>query len=273
MTEIPSPLEQPAPGTRHFGRVNWLGLTTLYVKEVQRFYKIMLQTVAAPAATSMLFLIIFNLSIGRYRPDIGGVTFAMFMAPGLIMMTILQNAFANTSSSILGSKIQGNIVDFLMPPLSPGEMGIAFALGGMTRGLVVALVTGLAIWVFVPFEVHHLWAILFYAFGAAMMLSLIGLAAGIWAEKWDHMATVINFIITPLSFLSGTFYSVSRLPEPWFQISQFNPFFYMIDGFRYGFTGNAESNLALGAGLILSLNLILWLGCWALLRSGYKLKP
>jgi ABC-2 type transport system permease protein len=272
LTQNESQIPRTAPGVRHFGRFNWLGLYTLYQKEVQRFLKIFGQTIAAPAVNSLLFLVIFTMAIGKYRPDIGGVPFAQFMAPGLIMMTILQNSFANTSSSLLGSKIQGNMVDFLMPPLSPGELGTAFALGGITRGVIVAFFTTLAVLPIVSLPIAHIWAILFYAIGAACMLSLIGIAAGIWAEKWDHMSTVVSFIITPLSFLSGTFYSVSRLPDPWFQISQFNPFFYMIDGFRYGFTGVAESNLVTGAMIIISFNLALWFGVLALLRSGYKLK-
>lgn len=263
---------RPAPGIRHFGRVNWLGMWTLYVKEVQRFLKIIGQTVAAPAANSLLFLIVFTMAIAKFRPAIGGVSFAQFMAPGLIMMTILQNAFANSSSSLLGSKVQGNIVDFLMPPLSPGEMGTAFALGGMTRGIIVALATAVVVTPIVLLPITHIWAILFFGIGAALMLSLIGVAAGVWAEKWDHMSTVVNFIITPLSFLSGTFYSVSRLPEPWYQISHFNPFFYMIDGFRYGFTGEAESNLMTGVTLVIGVNAALWVGVHLMLKSGYKLK-
>jgi ABC-2 type transport system permease protein len=272
LTQSESQIPRSAPGVRHFGQFNWLGLYTLYQKEVQRFLKIFGQTIAAPAVNSLLFLVIFTMAIGKYRPDVGGVPFAQFMAPGLIMMTILQNSFANTSSSLLGSKIQGNMVDFLMPPLSPGELGTAFALGGITRGVIVAFFTTLAVLPIVSLPIAHIWAIFFYAVGAACMLSLIGIAAGIWAEKWDHMSTVVSFIITPLSFLSGTFYSVSRLPDPWFQISQFNPFFYMIDGFRYGFTGMAESNLATGAMIIVGFNLALWFGVLAMLRSGYKLK-
>lgn len=272
MTTNEATIDKMAPGTRHFGRVNWLGLLTLYVKEIQRFLKIWGQTIAGPAVTSLLFLIIFNLAIGQYRPSIGGISFAAFVAPGLVMMTVLQQAFANTASSLLGSKIQGNLVDYLMPPLSPGELATGYALGGITRGVVVAFSTAVLIWPFARFGIHNPFAILFFAIGASSMLALTGLLAGIWADKWDHMSTVTNFIIQPLSLLSGTFYSVSRLPDPWFQISQFNPFFYLIDGFRYGFTGNAESNLLIGVTMVIVVNLCLWFLCLSILKKGYKLK-
>lgn len=267
------------PGVRDFGRVNWLGLSTLLQKEVQRFFKIPLQTVFAPAITSLMFLLIFNLAISKFRPPINGVHFALFIAPGLIMMGILQNAFANTASSILSAKIQGNMVDFLMPPLSTGELTAGFALGGAIRGVVVAITTGLIIAPFLYFfspnlllTVQHPFVALFFGFGAALMLSLVGLLAGIWADKWDHMSTVTNFIIMPLTFLSGTFYSIKQLPGIWHTISQFNPFFYLIDGFRYAFTGNHDSNLVIGAGMIIIVNLALWVASLAVVKSGYKLK-
>lgn len=267
------------PRVRDFGRVNWLGLQTLLQKEVQRFFKIPLQTVVAPAVTSLMFLLIFNLAISKFRPPINGVHFAMFIAPGLIMMGILQNAFANTASSILSAKIQGNIVDFLMPPLSTGELTAGFVLGGAVRGLVVAVVTGALIAPFLYFfsphlllSIQHPLIALFFGGGAALMLSLVGLLAGVWADKWDHMSTVTNFVIMPLTFLSGTFYSVEQLPGVWYTISHFNPFFYMIDGFRYAFTGHHDSNLAAGAAIVVVLNVILWFASLAVVKSGYKLK-
>ncbi len=272
MTTLDKPRERLAPGVRHFGVVNWLGLWTLYRKEVQRFLKIFGQTIAAPAANSLLFLLIFSLAIGKFRPDINGVPFIVFMAPGLIMMSILQNAFTNSGSSVLGSKIQGNVVDVLMPPISSGELATAFALGAATRGLCVAAMTYILIVPFVDLWPTNLLAVLFFAFGASLMLSLIGLLTGIWAEKWDHMSTIGNFIITPLSFLSGTFYSIRQLPPAWQTVSEVNPFFYMIDGFRYGFTGQSEGNLLVGISLIIGVNLALWLLTIALLNKGYKLK-
>jgi ABC-2 type transport system permease protein len=227
---------QPPPQVRHIGRVNWEGLKTLYLKEVRRFAKVATQTVLAPLVTTLLFLAIFVLALGRSVDKMGGVTFMEFLAPGLIMMTMVQNAFANTSSSILIAKVQGNIVDVLMPPLSPGELTAGFALGGMTRGL------------------------------------LVGMLGAIWAEKFDHLAAVTNFVITPLAFLSGTFYSVERLPGYWAVLAHLNPFFYMIDGFRYGFIGHADGSLAAGIAVMALANAALWALVHRLFATGYRLK-
>jgi ABC-2 type transport system permease protein len=188
------------------------------------------------------------------------------------MMSIMQNAFANTSSSLVISKIQGNIVDVLMPPLSGGELTLAYALGGVTRGIVVGAVVSLAIWCFVPLRIVDLAAVAFNAVAASLLLSLLGVLAGIWAEKFDHMAAVTNFIVTPLSFLSGTFYSVDRLPEGWRFVAHLNPFFYMIDGFRYGFIGHADGSLAVGMAVLIGVNAALLLLCFRLIASGYRLK-
>ena len=188
------------------------------------------------------------------------------------MMAMMQNSFANTSSSLIISKIQGNIVDVLMPPLSGGELTLAYALGGVTRGLVVGLVVTLAIWCFVPIRIHDPIAIVFYAVAASLLLSVLGVLGGVWAEKFDHMAALTNFVITPLSFLSGTFYSVERLPENWRFIAHLNPFFYMIDGFRYGFIGRADGSLAVGVAVLVAVNAALLMLCFRLIARGYKLK-
>lgn len=262
----------PALGVRRFGAFNRLGMWTLYQKEVQRFTKIALQTVLAPVVTAFLFFVVFTLALGRAKSEVNGIPFSAFLAPGLIMMATLQNAFTNTSSSLLGSKIQGNYVDFLMPPLAPGELGLCFAAGGITRGLAVALATWIAMSPFTDLSPAHLWAVVFFALGAAAMLSMIGILAGIWAEKFDHMATVTNFVIAPMAFLSGTFYSIHVLPEPWTTVSQFNPFFYLIDGFRYGFTGVADGDLRVGVALTLGINAVLWGAVLYVLRKGYRLK-
>jgi len=264
--------EYPAWGERRFGRFNTLGTWTLYKKEVLRFMKVITQTILAPVVTSLLFLFIFTVALAGSRPDINGVPFAAFMAPGLIMMQVIQNSFANTASSLLVSKIQGNIVDFLMPPLSPGELTLAFAGGGATRGVVVAIVSWIVMSPFAPLGVTHFWAILVYAVGASLMLSFIGILSGMWAEKFDHMATVSNFIIMPAALLSGTFYSVTMLPPLWEKMSHYNPVFYLIDGFRYGFIGQADSNLAIGVTMLIVVNLVLGFWCHALFRSGYQLK-
>lgn len=260
------------PTIRKLGPVNWLGLWTLYMKEVRRFVKIITQTILAPVTTSLLFLAIFTLALGKMRPDVHGVPFLSFLAPGLIMMTLMQNAFANTSSSLMIAKVQGNIVDVLMPPLSPAEQTLAISMGGVTRGLMVAVACGVAMWPFTGLHVHNLAAIVFFAVMAALMMSLIGILGGIWAEKFDHIQALTNFIVTPLAFLSGTFYSISQLPDFAQAIAHVNPFFYLIDGFRYGFTGLADSHVLLGAALVSAINLALGALCYSLFRSGYRLK-
>ncbi len=259
-------------GTRHFGAVNWMGVWTLYKKEVQRFTKVGIQTVIAPVVSMILFLVIFKLALGRYRPDINGIPFADFLAPGLIMMAILTNAFANSSSSIMMSKIQGNLVDVLMPPLSPWELTFGYVMGATTRGIIVAIATALAMLPLVNFEVVYWWAVFYYAISASLLLSQIGVIAGIWADKFDHMAVITNFLITPLIFLSGTFYSVRMLPDSFFLFSQWNPFFYLIDGFRYGVIGQSDGSVLIGVVSLLGLNLLMAVICYLVFRSGYKLK-
>jgi ABC-2 type transport system permease protein len=268
-------LSASPPAVRAIGVINWLGFWTLYAREVRRFFKVATQTIAAPVVTTLLFLAVFVLALGGAggaSRSVGGVSFAEFLTPGLIMMSIMQNAFANTSSSLVISKIQGNIVDVLMPPLSGGELTLAYALGGVTRGIVVGAVVSLAIWCFVPLRIVDLAAVAFNAVAASLLLSLLGVLAGIWAEKFDHMAAVTNFIVTPLSFLSGTFYSVDRLPEGWRFVAHLNPFFYMIDGFRYGFIGHADGSLAVGMAVLIGVNAALLLLCFRLIASGYRLK-
>ena len=260
------------PAPRAIGLVNWRGLWTLYVKEVRRFLNVFTQTLLAPMVTTLLFLAIFTLALGRSVQEVGGVSYAQFLAPGLIMMAMVQNAFANTSSSIVIAKVQGNIVDILMPPLSPSELTLGIAGGGVTRGLLVGLVVGLAMWVFVPVRVHDPFMVIFFAANASLMLALLGMIGGIWSEKFDHIAAVTNFVITPLSFLSGTFYSIERLPETWHILAFINPFFYMIDGFRYGFIGHADAPIATGMVVLLGVNLALWVLTHRMIATGYRLK-
>tara|TARA_R110000868_G_scaffold120773_5_gene320641 strand:- start:8314 stop:9078 length:765 start_codon:yes stop_codon:yes gene_type:complete len=252
--------------------INGLGLWTLYKKEVRRFLKVVTQTVMAPVATTLLYMTVFSVAMGANRPAIHGVSFIEFLAPGLILMGLLNNAFANSSSSILVSKVQGNAVDFLMPPLSALELEIAFIGGAVTRGVLVAAVTAITLIPFVDIAPVHYWAVLYFGVGAAAMLGMVGVIGGLWAEKFDHMAAVTTFVITPLTFLSGTFYSVSALPEPIRSISHFNPFFYMIDGFRYGFTGVADGSLLAGVLMVAILNAALAVTCYLLLRAGWRLK-
>lgn len=252
--------------------LNLIGLWTLYLKEVRRFMKVPAQTVAAPVITSLMFLAIFSLALGRAGRIIGDVPFLEFMAPGLVMMAVIQNAFANTSSSILIGKIQGNIVDVLMPPLRPSELLFSVVAGGVTRGLLVALVVALAMAPVVDMWPHDPFLILFHALAGSLMLALLGLLTGLWAEKFDQMATITNFVVTPLSFLSGTFYSIAQLPPVFQAIAHVNPFFYLIDGIRFGFTGQSDGGVLLGAVVVAAVNLGLWLLANHLIARGYRLK-
>ncbi len=268
LPELPSAPGGPAP----MGAVNWIGLKTLYLREVRRFIKVYTQTLVAPLVTTMLFLAVFALALGGDHRTVAGIPFITFLAPGLIMMAIAQNAFANTSSSLMIGKIQGNIVDSLMAPLNEHELVFGFAIGGMTRGIAVAVVVWVAMAFVVGLGVHSLFFIVYHAVMGALMLSLLGVAGGIWSDKFDHIAAVTNFVITPLSFLSGTFYSIQRLPEAAQIAAHFNPFFYMIDGIRYGFIGHADGNLWIGVAVMAVINAGLWWLCTWMFRTGYKLK-
>ncbi|WP_375548367.1 ABC transporter permease [Oceanicaulis alexandrii] len=260
------------PRPRALGAVNWLGLWTLYKKEVRRFLKVSFQTVLAPVATTLLYMIVFSLAIGSRRGDVMGVDFTAFVAPGLIMLGMLNNSFANSSSSLIVAKVQGNTVDFLMPPLSAAELAAAFIGGAVTRGVIVGTATALAVAPFVDITISHLWALLYFGLSAAAMMAMIGLIAGLWAEKFDHLAVITNFIIMPLAFLSGTFYSVEILPEPFYSISHVNPVFFLIDGFRFGFIGSHDSHLLIGGLVIAAINAALLAASYLLLRSGWRLK-
>ena len=227
----------------HIATVNWVGLGTLYKREVQRFMKIAMQSLAAPVITSVLFLMVFSVAIGERASFAGDVDFVTFLVPGLVMMNVLQNAFANTSSSLVVSKVQGNVVDLLVPPLGPGELLFGLAVAGVTRGLFVGIVTALVLIVFL--QVVQCLRILLIALGflilGACAMSFAGIIAGIWANKFDELAAITNFVVQPLTFLSGTFYSVDRLPAPFDMIASLNPVFYTIDGFRYGMIGHCGS--------------------------------
>jgi ABC-2 type transport system permease protein len=260
------------PLPRDIGTVNWIGLWTLYQREVYRFLKVYTQTIAAPVVTTLLFYAVFALALGGVVRMAGSVPFLVFLGPGLIVMAMAQNAFANTSSSMVISKVQGNIVDVLMPPLSPLEMAVAYVGGGVTRGMCVGVVTAVAIWIFVPLGIHSPAYILFHGLMASMMLAQLGMIGGIWSEKFDHIAAFTNFVVTPLTFLSGTFYSVDRLPPTFWWLAHFNPFFYMIDGFRYGFIGQSDGTLAIGIAVMLGINVALGVLLLRMLSSGYKLK-
>lgn len=257
---------------KSFKGFNWIGFYTLYSKEVRRFLNVFAQTVLAPAITTLLFYIIFTISVDRSYLSTESFTFSQFLAPGLVCMSIMQNAFANTSSSILISKVQGNIVDVLMPPLSEYELTFSYSLGGVTRGLLVGLSVSIVIYLIVPIQITNLFIIIYFALFSSLLLSLLGILCGIWAKKFDHMASVTNFIILPLTFLSGTFYSIERLPEEWRFFAYLNPFFYIIDGFRYGFVGVSDSNISLGIFILAIANLIFLILTIYIFKKGYGLR-
>jgi ABC-2 type transport system permease protein len=263
-----------APGVPLLQGVNWGGLKTLYIKEVRRFFKVQLQTVWAPAITTLLFLAIFTIALGREGRTVIGVPFANFLAPGLIVMAMIQNAFANASFSLLVGKVQGNIVDYLMPPLSIGELIAGLVGASVTRAVLVGFAVWLAMlfWPGVSVEVRRPELVLLFGLLGSLMLSFFGLITSIWAEKFDHAAAVTNFVVTPLSLLSGTFYSVDQLPPNWAAFSHANPFFFIISGFRAGFIGISDSPLVLGASVLIAINLALFATCYALLKSGWKIK-
>ena len=251
---------------------NWLGVWTLYVREVRRFIKVYTQTLVAPLVTTLLFLAIFALALGGAVRTVHGVPFLTFLTPGLIMMAMAQNAFANTSSSIVISKVQGNIVDTLMPPFTAHELTLAIAMGGTTRGVVIGALVGAVMALVTHVTIHSVFFVVFHAVAASLMLSLLGLIGGIWSEKFDHIAAVTNFLVTPLSFLSGTFYSIDRLPPAFHAFAHANPFFYMIDGFRYGFIGQADVNPWIGVAVMAGVNAVLWLTSYRMFATGYRLK-
>ncbi|HEY1144110.1 MAG TPA: ABC transporter permease [Sphingomicrobium sp.] len=275
-----SPTEQSpiwvrtAPGEPVLSGVNWGGLKTLYIKEVRRFFKVQMQTVWAPAVTTLLYLAIFTVALGRAGRTVMGVPFADFIAPGLIVMAMMQNAFANSSFSLLVGKMQGNIVDYLMPPLSTGELIAGLVGAAVTRAFLVGCAVWLAmlLWPGVHVRLAHPQWVFWFGLMGALMLSFLGLLTSLWADKFDHAAAVTNFVVTPLSLLSGTFYSVHQLAPSFQAVSHANPFFYVISGFRFGFLGLSDSPVAVGAGVLLVLNVALWALCYSLIRRGWKIK-
>jgi ABC-2 type transport system permease protein len=269
----------PQQGEPIIHRVNWIGLETLYMKEVRRFFKVQTQTIWAPAVTTLLFLVIFTLAMGRGSRIVLGVNFTTFVAPGLIVMGMMQNAFANASFSFLSGKLQGTIVDFLMPPLSEAELMIAMISAAVTRAVLVglALAAAMLLWPGVSLSVAHPWAVIWFGLMGSVFLGLLGLLSSIWADKFDHSAAVTNFVIAPLSLLSGTFYVIDNLAPAFQAVSRSNPFFYIISGFRFGFLGRSDigsTNLAvlqsaIGVGL---LDAALAAITYVVLKSGWKLK-
>lgn len=262
------------PGVPSIRSVNWGGLQALYVKEVRRFFKVQLQTIWAPALTTMLYLVIFTVALGGVKREVLGAPFADFLAPGLIIMGMMQNAFANSSFSLLVGKIQGTIVDYLMPPLSTAEVLFGLAGAAVTRAVFVGFAIWLAmlVWPGVHVGPKHIWAIALFGLLGSSMLAFLGVLTSIWAEKFDHAAAVTNFVVAPLALLSGTFYSVDKLAPTFAAISHANPFHYAISGFRYGFIGEADIPLGYGVGILSGINIALALLCYTLLKTGWKIK-
>ena len=250
--------------------MSFIGATTLFKKEVKRFCKVYQQTIVAPAFTSLLFLLVINVAIeDRINYDFNYID---FLAPGLIIMGMMQNSFANTSSSLLSSKVAGNIVDLLMPPFKINEIIIVYSMAAIIRAFLVGFLTFIMMIPFVNFEFLNFSNLIIFTFLGSLFLALIGLVAGIWAEKFDNMSAITNFVITPLTFLSGTFYSVDRLKEPFYTISLYNPFYYIIEGFRSSFIYIESESTLNGLFYLTALNIIMYLICYYILKSGWKLK-
>ena len=259
-------------GIRRFGRFNWLGLYTLALREVLRFLNVWTQTLLAPMVTAGLFLVIFTIAVGTRRGDVLGVPFLTFIAPGVLMMTIIQNAFANTSSSLVISKVQGNIVDTLMPPLSAFELVVGYMAGAVARGVCIAVLLWLGLQLTIGIGLAHPVLALIYAILGAALLGGLGIVAGVYANKFDQMAAITNFIVTPLAFLSGSFYSITALPKVLHDITLFNPIFYLIDGLRYSVIGISDQPVSLS--LAVSFGSVVAVAClaWGLFKTGYRLK-
>ncbi len=257
---------------KKFGYVNWLGFFALYKKEILRFLNVAIQTIFSPLVTSLLFLMVLSLAIGNDREGALGVPFITFLAPGLIAMQIIQQAFSHTSSSIMIGKIQGNIVDILYAPLSAGEVTLAIILAAVTRSVIIAITSILVFSFVIDLQFYNFFYIFLFTFMGSFILGAIGFIIGLWAEKFDNMASATNFVIVPLSFLSGTFYSIEKLPLILQDISQWNPFFYIIDGFRYGFLGASDGSLKFGILYLIILSCLTWYVAYILYKKGYKIK-
>ena len=257
---------------KKFGYVNWIGFFTLHKKEVYRFLIVIIQTVISPLVTSLLFLLVLSLAIGNERGEVLGFPFISFLAPGLIAMQVIQQGFAHSSSSIMIGKIQGNIVDILYAPMTAAEITLAINLAACSRSIIIATVSIIVFSFIIELEFHNFFYIFIFTFLGAFILSSIGIIIGLWAEKFDHMASATNFIIVPLSFLSGTFYSIERLPNILKNVSEMNPFFYIIDGFRYGFLGVSDGSIEFGLSYLIILSFLTWFVAYILYKKGYKIK-
>jgi len=258
-------------GVRRFG-INWVGAYTLYLKETLRFLSVFGQTIIGPIVTSILFLMVISLAIGKDRSEVLGVPFIQFLAPGLIAMQIIQQAFSHSSSSLLMGKVMGNIVDLVGAPLSAGEVTLSVIFASVTRALFISIISIIVFSILVEIEIKNYLIFFTYLFLSSFIMGAAGFIVGLWADKFDHMAAATNFIIVPLSFLSGTFYSVDRLPHILNTLSHYNPFFHMIDGFRFAFINNMDGSLKFGLIYLSLLSIIIWFIAYLLYKKGYKIK-
>jgi len=258
-------------GIRRFG-INWVGAYSLYIKETLRFLNVFGQTIIGPIVTAILFLLVISLAIGNERSDVLGVPFIEFLAPGLIAMQVIQQAFSHSSSSLLMGKVMGNIVDLIGAPLSAGEVSLSIIFASVTRALTISIISIIVFSLIIEIEIKNYVVFILYLFLSSFIMGAAGFIAGLWADKFDHMATVTNFIIVPLSFLSGTFYSVDKLPELLKTLSYYNPFFHMIDGFRYSFINNMDGSITFGLMYLTIFSIIIWYIAYLLYKKGYKIK-
>ena len=259
-------------GVRRFGLINWTGFKSLWFKECKRFLVVWAQTLLSPIVSSLLFLSVLTLALGSDKSQVLGFSFISFLAPGLIAMSILTQSFSHSVSSLMIGKIQGNIVDMLYAPLSALEVSLAIILAAMTRSFLIAIISIVVFSLIVEIPINNVFFIFIFGFLSSFILGSLGFIAGLWAEKFDHTATVTNFIITPLSFLSGVFYSIDKLPKFFQTISYFNPFFYMIDGFRYGFLGVSDGSIIFGIIYLTILSIVIYFIAFYLYKKGYKIK-
>ena len=255
-----------------FSSVNWIGFKSLWQKECNRFLAVWQQTLLSPLVSSLLFLSVLSLALGNDKGNVLSYSFVSFLAPGLIAMSIITQSFSHSVSSLMIGKIQGNIVDMLYAPLSSLEVSMAIILAAITRAFLIALISIFVFSLIVELPINNISFIFIFGFLSAFILGSLGFITGLWAEKFDHTATVTNFIITPLSFLSGVFYSIDKLPELFQKISYINPFFYMIDGFRYGFLGKSDGSITIGLIYLIILSIVMWFFAFFLYKKGYKIK-
>tara|TARA_B100000579_G_C22835864_1_gene858692 strand:- start:1351 stop:2166 length:816 start_codon:yes stop_codon:yes gene_type:complete len=265
-------IENYKPGVRKFGIINWVGAKHLYIKEVNRFLIVWSQTLFAPLITTVLFYMVFSISIGSNRPDVLGVSYMNFLLPGLISMSCIQQSFSHSSSSLLMGKMMGTIVDTISSPLSSSEVVLATILASVTRSFMIAIISIFVFFIFIDVKIYSYLALFCFLFLSSFILGATGFIAGLWAEKFDHMASITNFVLLPLSFLSGTFYSISKLPIYLQTISEYNPFFCMIDGIRYGFLGNSDGSIKFELIYLVILSIIMWYLSYLLYKKGWKIK-